>query len=369
MGPLLDRVERQIKDHVFFDVDHKYVVTTLWVVGTRFLAETGIRVFDAFPMLGFMSPEPDSGKSRALKVAELLSHNSLSAGSYTTASLLATIDGSEDIITICLDEIDTIFAHGKDNADLIRLCNLGYERGAKITRCRRFAEGTIETPAYCPKAFAGLKVARIPAPTKTRTIIVNMRPKTDEATREYVDVPALLALNEDIEGWAKVPSTISSLKDIELPEASFLNNRNAQIWKPLLAVAKITSADWYERALEAARFFIVEQPEAKNLSHVILLSAYRVFRSGEYQDRIHTCDLLSELQDLGIPKWVEAGPLSDCLSSYDEQIRPRQMKIRDVNRNGYDWHTFLGAFKTYIAPREVQEVERQLGLGPIPAVF
>jgi len=38
------------------------------------------------------------------------------------------------------------------------------------------------------------------------------------------------------------------------------------------------------------------------------------------------------------------------------------MKINAINRHGYEWHTFLKSFRTYITPKEVEEIERDLGL-------
>ena len=87
----------------------------------------------------------------------------MASGKYTPAVLLAKIDKNKGkISTICLDEMDTIFSHGKDNAELILLFNLGYEAGAVIGRMSRFSDREVETPAYCPKIFAGLKIAKIP---------------------------------------------------------------------------------------------------------------------------------------------------------------------------------------------------------------
>lgn len=362
---ILDAIEEQLRRHSVFDKEEKYVANALWLAASYFLKQDTIKVMNAFPMLGFMSPEPDSGKSRALKVTELLACNALSAGKYTTAALLAKIDLEPDkLVTICLDEIDTIFAHGKDNSELIQLFNLGYERGAVIVRMKRFGEGLNETNAYCPKAFAGLRIARIPGPTKTRTIIINMRPKTENETVErHIAMEDLAQLRSRLTEWADNPETLDSLRNVELSEASFLNNRNEQIWEPLLAIAKITNADWYERALASAQYFTTGQQTTKDLTHKILLGTYRVFRTGLHPDRIHSATLLEELHDLGIPKWIDQSYLSEYLSGYDAEISTRQMKINGDNRNGYDWHKFLPTFGTYISEKEVVQVERELGIG------
>ena len=54
--------------------------------------------------------------------------------------------------------------------------------------------------------------------------------------------------------------------------------------------------------------------------------------------------------------------MADYLGGYDPEIRTKQMKIDGVNRHGYEWDTFLKSFKTYITPKEVEEIERDLGL-------
>lgn len=359
---ILDDIEYEIRKHSFFDRDEKYVANALWLAGTYLLKQDSIKVFNAFPMLAFMSPEPDSGKSRALKVTELLACNAIANGSYTTASLLAKIDSEPEPITICLDEIDTIFSHGKDNSDLIRLLNLGYERGTKIVRMKRFGDGLHETPAYCPKAFAGLKIARLPGPTKTRTIIISLRPKTDdEVVERHIQFEALKELREKVAAWSIDESNLNKLKTVDLEGASFLTNRNEQIWEPLLAIAKVTSEAWYQRALTAAQYF-GQQTTKDNLPHKVLLAAYRVFRSGKYPEKIHSSVLLDELHDLGIPKWIDQTHLLDHFSGYDPEITTRQMKIGGTNRNGYEWRKFIKAFSTYILQKETDDVERELGM-------
>jgi hypothetical protein len=87
---ILDQIEHEISRHVWFDRDEKYLANTLFIPGSYCLEYySSIKVFRAFPYLGFMSPEPDSGKSRALKVTELLCCNAMASGKYTPAVLLA----------------------------------------------------------------------------------------------------------------------------------------------------------------------------------------------------------------------------------------------------------------------------------------
>jgi hypothetical protein len=228
----------------------------------------------------------------------------------------------------------------------------------------RFSDEERLTPAYCPKVFAGLKIARIPGPTKSRTIIVNMRPKTeDEKSEDEIDLQPLQTLKADIEAWSKSEATLKALEAVELgqDDIAFLNNRNRELWKPLLAVAKVCGDSWYQRALSAAKAFVTDEPLEKNLAHTILLGAYKVYRSQPGgNDKIHTANLLEALHDLGIPKWVDVNYLADCFAGYG--VKPRQMRINSYNRNGYEWHTFASSFSTYITKREIEDVEKELGL-------
>src|SRR6266446_10953674 len=92
---ILDKTYDQIKRHSKFDHEEQYYLNTLWVIGSYFLGYKDIRTFDHFPMLAFMSPEPDSGKTNALKVTSKLAFNATNPGSFTTAGILRKIDKSK----------------------------------------------------------------------------------------------------------------------------------------------------------------------------------------------------------------------------------------------------------------------------------
>ena len=88
---ILDKTCAEINRQVWFDNEHKLTVCSIWPVATRFLWK-GIKGFRTFPYIAFMSPEPDSGKSRALDVIGGLSYNPIKRGKYTPAVLLRYVD-------------------------------------------------------------------------------------------------------------------------------------------------------------------------------------------------------------------------------------------------------------------------------------
>src|SRR5262245_44742172 len=87
--------------HVVYPNEHSRIAHTLWILGSGFLEYSDIPVFDNYPILAFLSPEEDSGKTRALDVTELLSHNAINGGSHTAASLCREIDQRQpELLTI-----------------------------------------------------------------------------------------------------------------------------------------------------------------------------------------------------------------------------------------------------------------------------
>ena len=121
--------------------------------------------WDTTPRLAFMSPEKESGKSKALETSSLFVSNPELFLNASPAALVRVVSqGHTDgnIPTILHDEIDNIFRanNGADpnNATLLAVFNQGYTPGASVPRC--VGQGTnytvVRMPCYCPVAFAGL---------------------------------------------------------------------------------------------------------------------------------------------------------------------------------------------------------------------
>jgi hypothetical protein len=63
---ILDEVYDYVGQYVIYPREHSKVAHTLWIVGSYCLEQEDIPVFDNFPIIAFLSPDEDSGKSRAL---------------------------------------------------------------------------------------------------------------------------------------------------------------------------------------------------------------------------------------------------------------------------------------------------------------
>src|SRR5262249_50328754 len=124
----------------------------------------------------FLSPEPASGKTRALELTETLVPRPVEAINTTPAYLFRKVSDPAGPPTILYDEIDTVFgARAKEHEDIRGIINAGHRRGAKAGRCvvRGNVVKTEELPAYCAVAMAGL--GHLPDTILTRSIIIKMR--------------------------------------------------------------------------------------------------------------------------------------------------------------------------------------------------
>ena len=167
---MLVAVYQFIGRFVAYPSKHAQTAHALWIIHTHLMDR-----WDSTPRLAFLSPEPASGKSRALEVTELLVPNPVSAVNVSPAYLFRKV-GCEEGVTILFDEIDTVFGpKAKENEEIRGLLNAGHRRGAVAGRCVVHGKTvmTEEIPAYAPVALAGL--GWLPDTIMSRSVIIRMR--------------------------------------------------------------------------------------------------------------------------------------------------------------------------------------------------
>ncbi|SFD42367.1 hypothetical protein SAMN05421773_1157 [Streptomyces aidingensis] len=118
---LLDEVEAFHRRFNAFPSEHAYVAVTLWDAHTRLLD-----CFDSAPRLAFLSPEPGSGKTRALEVIESLVPTPMRTENCTPAALFRAVSDLDSRPTLLFDEIDAVFGpKAQDDEELRGLINAG----------------------------------------------------------------------------------------------------------------------------------------------------------------------------------------------------------------------------------------------------
>jgi hypothetical protein len=242
---LLDQVYRFLGRFVVYPDQQARVAHTLWIAHTHLMS-----AWDTTPRLAFLSPEPASGKTRALEITELLVPQPVSAINVSAAFLIRTV-AVDAGSTILFDEADATFGpKAKDsNEDVRALINAGYRRGATVGRCVVYgATVTPELlPAFAPVALAGL--GDLPDTILSRSIIIRMRRRAPnesvEPYRRREVAPEGEALCGRLVAWAA--ATMGRLVTApEMPPE--IVDRDADCWEPLISVADAAGGEWPDRA-------------------------------------------------------------------------------------------------------------------------
>ena len=368
---LLDEVHAMLARFVAFPSPENLDAVALWVVHTH-----ALDMFETTPRLALLSPEPGSGKTRALEILEMLVLRPLLTVNVSPAYLFRKVADEDGPPTILYDEIDTVFgAKARENEDIRGMLNAGYRRGATAGRCKVVGKvvETEELPAFAAVALAGLNDRRLPDTLLSRCIVVKMRRR---APGEHVE-PYRRRTHEH-EGHAlrgKVATWVGSVRDQldgvypDLPAE--ITDRNADVWEPLIAIADAAGGAWPKRArCSAVSAVSVSQGDRGGLGLDLLRDIREVFGDEEF---LPTTTLLNRLCDLEESPWndlrskpLDPRVLSEMLGDYD--ITRGQQRAGDRVSKGYHRHKFEDAWERYLLPPEEEgdEEEGDEAMSPPP---
>ena len=240
----LDLVESYVGRFVAYPSEHALVAHVLWIAHAH-----SIECFDTTPRLAFMSAEKESGKTRALEVTALLVPDPILSISASPAVIVRLVSAGKP--TILYDEIDAVFGNAKAqdaNGDLCAILNGGYRRGASVYRCT--TNGKKVEPevldAFAPVAVAGLR--DLPDTLASRSIFIRMKRRAPDEKVEpfryrYHSAEAA-PIKEALAEWCAAHDVSGA--EPELPTG--IEDRAADSWEPLLAIADAAGADWPKRA-------------------------------------------------------------------------------------------------------------------------
>jgi hypothetical protein len=310
---VLDAVEAFLGRFVAYPSGHARVAHTLWIAHTHLMD-----AWDSTPRIAFLSPEPSSGKTRAIEVTELLVPNPIEAVNVTPAYLFRKV--GECSPTILYDEIDTVFGpKAKENEEIRGLLNAGHRRGAVAGRCvvRGKIVETEEIPAYCAVALAGL--GGLPDTLLSRSVVIRMRKRAPtepiEQFRRRGHAPAGHKLRDRLATWADViREKVTGVWPV-MPDG--VEDRDADVWEALLAVADAAGGDWPERARVAAVALVADSKRDTPSLGVLLLRDLRAVFGDD--DQLATETVLDRLHGLDESPWVDL---------YGKSLNPRGLAQR-----------------------------------------
>jgi hypothetical protein len=297
---LFDELARTIREYVILSLRQAETIA-LWSVFTH--------VFDAFdfsPKLVIRSAEKRSGKTRLVEVLERLTRRPFFLSGISAAALLRMIE--QHAPTMLIDEIDTQMKGDREMAEALRgLINSGFDRaGARFVKNVPTPDGGFEPRAFstwCPMLFAG--IGKLPDTVADRSIAIEMiRKRRDEKVKRLRtrDGAELRDLGAKAARWAA--DNLDALKEApKVPEQ--LNDRAADAWSPLLAIAEAAGGDWPERARRAAVTLAGDGTDDDESTRVKLLADIRAAFVAPDADRITSEDLAAHLVGLDDRPWPE----------------------------------------------------------------
>lgn len=352
---ILHDVSRFLERFVCYPSEHARIAHTLWIAHAHLMDE-----WESTPRIAFLSPEPGSGKTRALEVTATLVPSPVEAINATPAYIFRRISSEEGLPTVLFDEIDTVFGpKAKENEELRGIINAGHRRGAKAGRC--FMRGnnveTEELPAYCALAVAGL--GALPDTILTRSVVVRMRRRAPgeqiDPYRSRVHEKEGHVIRARIEQWAATLKGQLRDKWPEMPEG--VEDRNADVWESLLAIADAAGGDWPTIARRAASTLVAEAKGTTPSLGVRLLEDLRIV----FKDSLSmsSSDIIKALCAIEEAPWgdmkgraIDSRRLARLLHPYG--VKSKNLKIDAVTvAKGYSREDLHDPWNRYLGPSHI----------------
>ncbi|SNB59703.1 MULTISPECIES: DUF3631 domain-containing protein [unclassified Streptomyces] len=356
---LLNEVEAFHRRFNVFPREAAYVAVALWDAHAHLLD-----AFDSTPRLAFLSPEPGSGKSRALEVVETLVPRPMLAVNARAAALFRSVSDPAGRPTILFDEIDTVFGpKAGDNEELRGFLNAGHRRSGVTYRC--IGDGgnqtVVEFPSYTAVAVAGL--GYLPDTITTRSVIIRMRRRARnesvEPFRARLHEAEGQALRERLARWADTVREDIAGRWPEMPEG--VTDRPADVWEPLLSVADAAGGDWPERARTACLELVnAARADDKGSVGIRLLTDLRDHVMAGI-DRMPTVAILDRLCALDEAPWADmsgrpldsrglAKMLGEYMTEDNTPVKARNIKTAGTVLKGYYAADLHDAWQRYCPP-------------------
>lgn len=337
-GCVLDRVEAFLRRFIAFPSEDCLVAATLWAAHCHVIG-----AFESTPRLALLSPEPGSGKSRVLEVLELLVPRPLHAINATPAALFRKVSDEAGPPSILFDEVDALFGpKAKDNEDVRALLNAGHRRGATAMRCAiKGKEISVdEFPAFCAVALAGL--GDLPDTLMTRSVVIRMRRRGPgehvEAFRHRVHRTEAEPIRLELERWAD--GVRDDLQDAwpEFPPG--IEDRAADVWEALLAVADVSGGDWPARARVSAVSLVSLAGDRPQTLGLQLLADLQTSFDFVGAHALSSDTIIEQLCGQDESPWgdlrgkpLDARGLARMLRKYD--VTPRPIRFENGTLRGY----------------------------------
>ena len=370
---LLTELAGAIGSYVIMDA-HQRDAVALWVVFAH-----AHDFFVCAALLIILSPTKRCGKTKLQETLARLTPRAQPTSGITAAALARVIEKDRPILFI--DEFDTISNSSREMGESLRgQLNSSFNRNsAHVLKSVSLPGGGWDVrlfSTWAPTCIAG--IGQAPDTVMDRSVVIALKRKLVSQKLNRLrgrDGGELAILARKAARW--VADNEHRLRHAEPPPLAALNDRAADVWEPLFAIAEAAGGDWPTRAREAAKKLAgaqeVEAAET-DLKLLLLKDIRDIFadefppghamhheraedaeHEGLYGPRLWTKDLLTKLHDLEERPWGTWGrakkpmtgkALGDLLRPYG--VRSGTVRIGLSTSKGYYLRAFEDAFARYL---------------------
>jgi hypothetical protein len=214
--------------------------------------------------------------------------------------------GGEHPRTLIIDEADAIFGSKKvaeQNEDLRKLLNAGHQRGRPALRCVGPNQIPTEFSVFAMAALAG--IGTMPDTITDRAVNITMRRRAKgEAVAQFRsrrDGPILEHLRGRLAKWAATQIEALTAAEPAMP----VEDRAADTWEPLIAIADAAGGHWPATARAACKALADAADAAdedKSLAVKLLIDIKGVFAEKGVAF-LSSADLVAELRRIEESPW------------------------------------------------------------------
>lgn len=365
---LLDSVSAVITSYVMLP-QSATVALSLWVVHTYLLD-----VADYSPRIHVSSPARECGKTVLLEILSELAYQARLTSGVTAAALYRLIDAHHP--TMLIDELDARLK--SDGAEIFRgVLNSSFQRVGRFTICVGEHHEPKDFSTFCAMVLAG--IGRLWDTVTSRSIPVRLSRaskielKALKRIKGHTISGDLKPYRQQLQRWAD--DNREDLRKADPGVPMELGARQADVWRPLLAIADAAGADWAARARKAA-VDLHSVPDEEGDNGLLLLSDLRdlIGADVELSSHIFSATVVEELSKLENRPWPEyrgGQPISTrsvatLLKRFN--IEPEVVRIGAEIKRGYKIEALAPAFKRYL-PELVTDVTALRGNSSNPIVF
>lgn len=347
MSNLVDDLIDYIDRFMVLTADQCRVIA-VWIVHTYCLDAV-----EETPYLSITSPDPECGKTRLVRILEVLVDDPWVTILPSEAVLYREIDNRQP--TLLLDEIDTIFSpKTADKYEPIRaLLNSGNRRGATIPRCIG-TTGNVHFSTFCAKAIAGIGV--LPDTIASRSIPIRLQRKRKDQKVEHfllrIAVQEAAPLVERIVAFRDV-----HLADIEgqfpaMPEA--LSDRMTEATESLGRIADLLGCGEAFRGSLVALLSADRPDRTETMRHRLLRDLKDIYAANlNGASGLHTRNIIDYLRQIEEAPWktyygrgVGPNDVASLLRHYE--VHPKNIRVGDELRKGYSADDLHPVWERYL---------------------